>query len=105
MSDNPIEKAIASLPDEPLAPERQNQILRLAQTALEAEKSKFARFDHFMMDKLMPLALSTFVIWYGVGLVSFLKRTYMNDGNDQRAAATEMIKEPSAPRAIIASAD
>lgn len=102
MSDDPIQRAIASLPDEPLGPERQRHVLRLAQAALEAEKSVFARADHFMMDKLMPMAFAAFIVGYSVGLVDFLKRTYMSDGKDAQA---QILDAPSARPIVLASAD
>lgn len=90
MSDDPIAKAIESLPDEPIAPKLAADVLRKARLSLEAEKSAISRLDHFLMDKLMPAALSAVVVWYGFGLVDFFERTYGSSAPENRSAAAEV---------------
>jgi hypothetical protein len=76
-NEDPIAKAIESLPDEPISPALARNVGRNARAALEGESHFWVRFDRLWMDRLMPVALGSSALVYMLGLVDFLGRTYV----------------------------
>ena len=90
-----IEKAIKSLPDEPIAPKFAAEVQQKARLHLEANRGFAFRVDQFVMDQLMPAALSAVLIGYGFGLVDYFHKTYVNEN----ASVTVSVSSSSSRRA------
>jgi hypothetical protein len=102
MSQNsdPIEKAITSLPDEPIAPRLAAEVQQKARLHLEADRGFAWRLDHFMMDQLMPAALSAVLVGYGFGLVDYFQKTYVNESVPVNASASASRLAPSITKRV-----
>ncbi|MDI1443308.1 hypothetical protein [Polyangium sp. 6x1] len=74
--EDPIVRAIESLPDAPIAPALARDVAAKARLALEAKTSLSSRLDHFFMDRLMPAALGALALGYAAGLIEFYGRVY-----------------------------
>ncbi len=74
---DPIVRAIESLPDTPIAPKLARDVAEKARLALEAESSVWSRVDRFFIDALMPAALGALTLGYAAGLVEFYGRVYV----------------------------
>jgi hypothetical protein len=75
--DDPIAQVIARLPDEAIRPALAANVQQRARMALAAESGKWARVDHFFMDRLMPVALAGYAAFYAFEFVTFLGRFYV----------------------------